>query len=100
MAIISIRLPAETQQQLEAIAARLNKSKKWVIGQALSEYVQKHEFEHDRWQQTLDAMESAARGKVVDASKVHGWLKSWGAEHEQDITTDERLDARTEKRTL
>ena len=42
------------------------------------------EVEQERWQQTLEAMESAAQGKVVDASEVHGWLKSWGAENEQE----------------
>src|SRR6056297_235749 len=36
--------------------------------QALSEYIDKQRLEQDRWQQTLDAMEPAAQGKVVDAS--------------------------------
>lgn len=37
-------------------------------------------LEEERWQQTLEAMESAAQGKLVDADKVHAWLKSWGTE--------------------
>jgi len=55
-----------------------------VINQALAEYIDKHQREQERWQQTLDAMESAARGKVVDANEVHSWLRSWGTEDEQD----------------
>jgi predicted transcriptional regulator len=69
---------------LEAIASRLHRSKGWVINQALSEYIEKQQLEQERWKQTLDAMESAAQGKVVDASEVHGWLNSWGSENEQD----------------
>lgn len=42
------------------------------------------QLEQERWKQTLEAMESAAQGKVIDASEVHGWLNSWGTENEQD----------------
>lgn len=84
MSVTTVRFQAEVEQQLEAIASRLQRSKGWVINQALSEYIEKQQLEQDRWQQTLDAMESAAQGKVVDASEVHSWLNSWGTEHEQD----------------
>lgn len=40
--------------------------------------------EQKRWQQTLETRESAAQEKVVDATEVHDWLRSWGAEDEQD----------------
>lgn len=36
----------------------------------------------EKWQQTLDALDSAAKGKVVDASEVHKWLNSWGTDNE------------------
>ena len=42
------------------------------------------QLEQERWKQTLEAMESAAQGKLVDASEVHSWLNSWGTENEQD----------------
>ena len=67
-----------------SIATKLQRSRGWVINQALSEYIARQQLEQERWQQTLEAMESAAQGKVVDASEVHGWLKSWGTENEQD----------------
>jgi len=41
------------------------------------------EVEKLRWQQTLEAMKSAAEGKVVDAIAVHDWLGSWGSNAEQ-----------------
>lgn len=84
MSVTTVRFQAEVEQQLEAIARRLHRSKGWVINQALSEYIEKQQLEQDRWQQTLNAMESAAQGKVIDASEVHSWLNSWGTEHEQD----------------
>ena len=84
MSVTTVRLQAEVEQHLEQIASRLHRSKGWVINQALSEYIEKQQLEQERWKQTLEAMESAAQGKVVDAIEVHGWLKSWGTENEQD----------------
>lgn len=84
MSVTTVRLQADVEQHLEAIASRLQRSKGWVINQALSEYIEKQQLEQERWQQTLEAMESAAQGKVVDASEVHGWLESWGTDSEQD----------------
>ena len=84
MGVTTVRLQAEVEQHLEAIASRLQRSKGWVINQALAEYIEKQQLEQERWKQTLEAMESAAQGRVVDASEVHGWLASWGNENERD----------------
>ncbi|MCH4811863.1 CopG family ribbon-helix-helix protein [Vreelandella neptunia] len=84
MSVTTVRLQADVEQRLEAIASRLHRSKGWVINQALLEYIEKQKLEQERWTQTLEAMESAAQGKVVDASEVHSWLKSWGTENEQN----------------
>lgn len=84
MSITTVRLKEDVEQHLDAIARRLQRSKGWVINQALSEYIEKQQREQARWQQTLEAMESAAQGKVVDAGEVHSWLNSWGTDDEQD----------------
>ena len=84
MGVTTVRLQADIEQQLEIIASRLQRSKGWVISQALAEYIDKQELEQERWRQTLDAMESAANGKLVDASEVHDWLNSWGMKKADD----------------
>jgi len=84
MGVTTVRLQAETEQHLEALANKLQRSKGWVINQALNEYIEKQQLEQDRWKQTLEAMESAAQGKVVDASEVNEWLNNWGTENEKD----------------
>ncbi len=84
MAVTTVRLQPDIEQHLEAIASRLQRSKGWVINQALEEYIAKQKLEQERWQQTLDAMESAAQGRVAEASDVHDWLSSWGTENEKD----------------
>lgn len=83
MSVTTVRLQADIEKHLEAIASRLQRSKGWVINQALTEYIEKQQLDMDRWQQTLEAMESAAKGNVVDADDVHDWLGSWGTGNEQ-----------------
>jgi len=85
LGVTTVRLQAEIEAHLETIAGKLHRSKGWVINQALSEYVEKHQRELERWEQTLQAMESAAQGKVVDAGEVHHWLNSWGSDEEQVV---------------
>jgi predicted transcriptional regulator len=90
MSVTTVRLQAEVERHLESIASQLDRSKGWVINQALSEYIEKHQLEQQRWQQTLEAMESAAQGRVVGADEVHEWLASWGTDHEQAAPDLER----------
>lgn len=90
MSVTTVRLQADIEKELNAIAKRLARSKGWVINQALSEYIAKQQLEQERWQQTLEAMESAAQGKVVDAHEVHEWLRSWGTENEQKMSGSDR----------
>lgn len=90
MGVTTVRLRADVEQRLDEIARRLQRSKGWVINQALSEYMARQQLEQERWKQTLEAMESAAQGKVVDASEVHDWLNSWGAEDEQEAPRSDK----------
>lgn len=82
MAITTVRLQNEIEDQLDTLAKKLKRSKGWVINEALSEYLSKQEREQERWKQTLAAMESVAQGKIVDGNEVHDWLNSWGTQNE------------------
>jgi predicted transcriptional regulator len=82
MSITTVRLATETEKELELLAGKLERSKGWLINQALTEYLAKHRLEQQRWRETLDAMESVAQGRVVSSDKVHQWLRSWGTEDE------------------
>lgn len=82
MSVTSVRLQPQIEQNLEAIAAKLQRSKNWVINQAIEEFVQKQEAEQQRWQETLQALDAVSQGRVVAGEDVHSWLKSWGSDHE------------------
>jgi len=82
MSVTTVRLQPEIEDNLNVMVSKLQRSKSWLINQALREYMERQELEQQRWQETLDAMESVAQGNVVSGEAVHAWLKSWGSADE------------------
>lgn len=82
MSVTSIRLQPEVESGLEAMSDRLQRSKNWLINQAIREFVARQELEQSRWKETLTGMESVAHGNVVSGQAVHSWLESWGTSDE------------------
>ncbi|MFZ4525313.1 MAG: CopG family ribbon-helix-helix protein [Chlorobium sp.] len=64
MSTIIIHLQPEIEQSLQAMTSLLQKSKAWLINQALKEYIERQSVEQERWQQTLQALDSMAQGNV------------------------------------
>ena len=82
MSITTVRLHTDIEQGLQAMAGALHRSKSWVINQAVKEFIERQELEKQRWQETLQAMESVAQGRVAPGESVHEWLSSWGSSNE------------------
>lgn len=82
MSITSVRLQPDVQEGLEGIAQKLQRSKSWLINQAVREYIDRTEAGAARWTATLDALESLAAGRVVEEEAVHDWLRTWGTAEE------------------
>ena len=78
MSITSIRLADEVDQPLESLAKKLDRSKNYLINQAIKEFLIKQSLEDSRWQDTLEALESIKAGKSLDEEDVNSWLNSWG----------------------
>lgn len=77
MSITTVRLPDEVALKIEEIAEREQRSKSWVIKQAIAEYIARDAVESDRWTQTLVALEQLANGDVVPGDDVVAWIRSW-----------------------
>lgn len=78
MSITSIRLTDDIDKPLESLAKKLDRSKNYLINQAIKEYLVKQSLENSRWQDTLKALESINAGKSIDEADVNAWLNSWG----------------------
>jgi len=82
MSVTTVRLQPEVESDLEAMAAKLQRSKNWLINQAIREFVARQALDQSRWKETLAAMESVAQGQVVSDEAVHAWLETWGSAEE------------------
>ena len=82
MSVTTVRLQPEVEENLLDMAEKLQRSKSWLINQALREYFERQSLEQSRWQETLQAMESVAQGKLVSGEAVNTWLQSWGSADE------------------
>lgn len=81
--ITSIRLQAELEDPLTALAERLKRTKNWLINLAIREFLEREHAEEIRWQETLVALQSVRDGRVVAEDEVHAWLESWGTPDER-----------------
>lgn len=83
MGVTSIRLSAEMEAPLEQLSKKLDRSKNYIINQAIKEFVARQSMEDARWTETLEALESVKSGKTVDEKNVTEWLESWGSKDEK-----------------
>lgn len=78
---VSIRLTEETLGKIDMMAKSADRSRAWLMSQAVTQYV-----EHEAWQ--LDAikksLEKFEAGDAIFAEHedVAQWLTSWGTEKE------------------
>lgn len=80
--VMSIRLQKDLETPLKDLAKKLQRSKNWLINQAVKEFIERGHLEEERWAETLEALDSVEQGKIVGSDEVHEWLDSWGTEHE------------------
>ena len=78
MAITSIRFSDDIDKPLETLSKKLDRSKNYIINQAVKEYLARRALDDSRWQDTLEALNSLESGKAIDENEVNVWLNTWG----------------------
>lgn len=79
MGVTSIRLSKDVEVPLEQLAQKLDRSKNYLVNQAIKEFVLRQSMEELRWSDTTEALESVKAGRLLESSEVTKWLKSWGS---------------------
>jgi predicted transcriptional regulator len=80
----SVRMPDNLQEQLEATAARLRRSKGWIINDAVREYLEREERRRQRLLETREALADLGADRVIDGDAVLEWIDSWGTSEERE----------------
>jgi predicted transcriptional regulator len=65
MSVTSIRLQSEIERPLESLAIKLDRSKNYLINQAIREFIARKEIADQRWTETLEALDSVKSGKAI-----------------------------------
>ena len=82
MGVTSIRLQPDIETPLEELAAKLDRSKNYIINQAIKEFIERQSVEDSRWSETLEALSSIKNGSSIPEADVNAWLESWGSDEE------------------
>ena len=78
--VITAHVPMALAEKVDSLAERLERSRGWIVKQALSAWV---EQEEERRRLTLEALADVDAGKVIDHQAVQAWADS--------LTTDTPL---------
>lgn len=70
--VLTAHIPLAMAEKLDQIAARLDRSKGWIMKQALADWIAQQE---SHYRLTLEAMADVDAGRLVD----HEVLASWAA---------------------
>jgi len=82
MGVTSIRLRPEIENPLAKLATKLERSKNYLINQAIKEFLERKSLDESRWIDTLAALDSVKSNNLIEESSVSEWLESWGTESE------------------
>lgn len=68
--VLTAHVPVAMAKQLDRVAARMERSRGWIVQKALADWIEREE-EHRRM--TLEALADVDAGRVVDAKVVRAW---------------------------
>lgn len=78
MPTLTAHVSDELIKEIDSVSQRLDRSRAWVVKEAVREYLDQRAEDQKRWDETLEAIEAADRGEVIPAEEVMGWVETWG----------------------
>ncbi len=81
---VTVRLPAQIKQKLEALATSTNRSKSWLAAQAISAYVEEQSWQIQQIEEAISLADSED-AVWIEGEALDDWLNSWGSETEKSV---------------
>ena len=73
--VVTAHLPLELAEQVDAYAARMDRSRGWIVKQALADWVA---WEEEKERRTLEALADVKAGRLIPHEDVVAWARSLG----------------------
>jgi len=71
--VLTAHVPMELADKVDQMAARMERSRGWIVKQALADWVN---LEEERSRLTREAMADVDAGRVIDHQSVQAWADS------------------------
>jgi len=75
--VLTAHVPSDLAEKVDAMAARLERSRGWVVKQALAAWV---DLEEERDRMTREALADVDAGRVIDHQTIQAWADSLGTD--------------------
>ncbi len=86
--MLGVRLDEELERRLGTLAEKVDRSKSYLVKEALKRYIEQEELKAAEEQETLARWERYQEtGEVVSNDSMMTWLDSWGSDHEKPCPT-------------
>ncbi|NNN06296.1 MAG: ribbon-helix-helix protein, CopG family [Elusimicrobia bacterium] len=90
--VLTAHVPAGLAEQVDLAAARLERSRGWIVQKALSDWLSHEEI---RRQLTLEGLADVDAGRVADHATVRAWAEGLGSAKAKTSGAHRRLRAPT-----
>jgi predicted transcriptional regulator len=76
--VLTAHVPLPLAEKVDQLAARLERSRGWIVKQALSAWISQEE---ERRRLTLEALDDVDTGAIIDHQTVQAWADSLDTEN-------------------
>ena len=84
--VVTAHVSTNMAEKIDILAEQLDRSRGWIVKQALSAWIEKQE-EYSRL--TLEALSDVDAGNTISHELVEKWAESLNTENELPLPTDE-----------
>lgn len=70
--VITAKLPDELVSQMDEVANRIDRSKSWIVREAVSQWLIE---EQRRYELTMEALKDVDEGRMITHDNLKGWFE-------------------------
>jgi predicted transcriptional regulator len=75
--VLTVHVPVPLAERVDQMADRLERSRGWILKQALSSWIS---MEEERDRLTLESLADVDAGRIIDHQAVQAWAESLGTD--------------------
>lgn len=82
--VLTAHIPEELAEKVDRYAQSMERSRAWIVKQALSNWV---DWEEEKHRLTLEGLAAVDRGELIDDAEVKAWVESLDTDNPLPLPT-------------